>query len=67
MRAKPLDGQLAFGLFDGSRVHEPFDCPDEGAVVDIGGGKSFCTPWDRWTNCREVGRCVFAECGTSDF
>ena len=26
-------------------------------------GKSFCKPWDRWTNCREVGHCVYAKCG----
>jgi len=23
--------------------------------------KSFCQPWGRWTNCREVGRCVYAD------
>lgn len=39
-------------------TREPGACPDEGTVVDIGGGKSYCIPWERWTNCREVGRCV---------
>lgn len=32
-------------------------CPSEGSVVD--GKKSFCIPWDRWTNCRECGYCVY--------
>ena len=38
---------------------KPGECPDEGAVVDIGGGKSFCKAWNTWTNCREVAHCVF--------
>lgn len=37
----------------------PGECPDEGGVADVGGGKSFCEPWDCWTNCREVGHCVY--------
>ena len=37
----------------------PGACPDEAKVVDIGGGKSLCTPWGVWTNCREVGHCTF--------
>ena len=41
----------------------PGECPDEKKVVDIGGGKSFCDPWDRWTNCREVGYCVLDSVG----
>lgn len=53
---RQLEGQMALELFPN---HEPFSCPDEGSVVDIGGGKSFCLPWDRWTNCRECGHCVF--------
>ena len=24
------------------------------------GKKSFCAPWQTWTNCREVGHCVYA-------
>lgn len=41
----------------------PGECPNEGAVADIGGGKSFCIPWDRWTNCREAGHCVYEGLG----
>lgn len=59
MRA--LEGQLAFDLFDKPKPRNPFSCIDSGATVDIGGGKTFCKPWQRWTNCREVGHCVFAE------
>lgn len=40
-------------------MRKPGACPDEGAVVDIGGGKSYCKTWGMWTNCREVGHCVF--------
>ena len=40
---------------------EPFNCPYELKVVDIGGGKSFCESWDCWTNCREVGHCVYLD------
>lgn len=40
------------------RAMTPGRCPNEGAVADIGGGKSYCTPWERWTNCREVGHCT---------
>lgn len=36
----------------------PGSCLNEGAVADIGGGKSYCIPWERWTNCREVGHCT---------
>lgn len=32
------------------------DCKNRGAVLD--GKKCFCTPWNRWTNCLEVGYCV---------
>ena len=47
--------QLRLDPFPG---HEPFACPFEASVADIGGGKSFCEPWGRWTNCREAGYCV---------
>lgn len=33
-------------------------CPHEKSLVDIGGGKSFCTRLNKWTNCREVSHCV---------
>lgn len=41
--------------------HQPGACPNEGATVDIGGGKSYCIPWERWTNCRECGHCVMMD------
>ena len=53
---KLIDGQMMLELFP---KHEPGNCSDEGSVVDIGGGKSYCTPWERWTNCRECGSCVY--------
>ena len=34
------------------------DCPLELKKV---GKKSFCAAWDKWTNCRVVGHCVFKE------
>lgn len=62
---RQIDGQLPlFG--DGQDERQPGECPDEGAVVDIGGGKSYCIPWERWTNCRCVGHCVYAEYGSDD-
>jgi hypothetical protein len=39
-------------------AHTPGDCPEESAVVAIGGGKSYCKAWGCWTNCREMGHCV---------
>lgn len=59
-RARLLDGQLAFELFEQPKPRNPFDCPDAATVVDIGGGKTYCEPWQTWTNCREAGHCVFA-------
>ncbi|MBQ9041465.1 MAG: hypothetical protein IJ111_01455 [Eggerthellaceae bacterium] len=53
---RQLEGQMALALF---AERMPFNCPDEAKVADIGGGKSFCTPWNCWTNCREVGHCVY--------
>ena len=41
----------------------PGECPYEEAVADIGKGKSYCGPWETWTNCREVGYCVAVDCG----
>ena len=38
---------------------KPGECPDEGAMVDIGGGKSFCKLMNAYTNCREVKHCVY--------
>lgn len=38
------------------QVFKPKACPHESSVVD--GKKSYCEPWERWTNCREVGYCV---------
>lgn len=39
----------------------PGECPNEARVADVGGGKSYCGPWGRWTNCREAGACVYEE------
>ena len=33
--------------------------PNGHMIVDIGGGKSLCALMDSWTNCREVGWCVY--------
>lgn len=38
-------------------------CPHESSVVD--GKKSYCELWERWTNCREVGYCVYEYWGGS--
>lgn len=35
----------------------PGKCPHEESVVD--GKKSYCAIWGLWTNCREVGHCVY--------
>ena len=59
MRAKPLDGQLQLDIFEPAPKCEPFNCPHELKVVDIGGGKSLCELMDAYTNCREVNRCVY--------
>lgn len=37
---------------------DPFNCPHELAVVDIGGGKTECAKLKCWTNCREVRHCT---------
>ena len=58
---KPTPNQLTFELFDKPPTYTPGNCPNEAAVVDIGGGKSFCEPWDCWTNCREVKHCVYMD------
>lgn len=50
-----IEGQMELPL---SWEPTPGECAWEGAVADIGGGKSYCIPWGRWTNCREVGHCV---------
>jgi hypothetical protein len=55
-KVRQLEGQTILDLF-AERV--PGKCPDEGGTVEVGGTKSFCIPWDCWTNCREVGRCVY--------
>ncbi len=57
---KPTPNQLTFELFE-RPTYTPGNCPHEAKVVDIGGGKSFCEPWDCWTNCREVGHCVYVD------
>lgn len=49
-------GQMRLDLWP---ARTPGECPDEARAVDVGGGKSFCAPWGCWTNCREVGYCVF--------
>ena len=35
----------------------PKECPDKSGIVD--GKKAFCRKWSRWTNCLEVGHCVY--------
>lgn len=42
--------------FDQKIPPKPGACPYEGSVLD--GKKSYCSLWERWTNCREAGRCV---------
>ena len=42
----------------------PGDCPNELKTVDVGGVKSYCGPWKRYTNCREAGVCVYEEIGS---
>lgn len=56
MKRHELPGQQCFDLFGKC---EPFNCQHESSVVDIGGGKSFCELWQKWTNCREVEHCVY--------
>lgn len=58
MARHELPGQQSFDF-----SCNPFNCPYESAVVDIGGGKTFCDLWQRWTNCREVGHCVYQSIG----
>lgn len=57
-KAKVLSGQIAFDLFDKPR-NRPGNCPHETKTVDVGGGKSYCDLMQVWTNCREVGHCVY--------
>ena len=38
---------------------DPFNCPHELAVVDIGKGKTECALMQCWTNCREVQHCTY--------
>lgn len=53
--------QPTLELFEDEPV--PGSCPDEASVAPIGGGKSYCRQWQRWTNCREVGHCVWDAVG----
>lgn len=39
----------------------PGNCPHEQSTVDIGGGKSLCELLGAWTNCREMGHCVYEQ------
>lgn len=48
--------QMRLELFE---RHAPGHCENETRLADVDGGKSFCALWDRWTNCRCVGYCVF--------
>lgn len=41
----------------------PGECPREERVADVGGGKSYCGAWGRWTNCREAGACTWERAG----
>ena len=55
-----MDGAVAqltlFELDEGAR--DPFACPHELAVADIGDGKTECALMGCWTNCRCVGHCT---------
>lgn len=53
--------QLCLDLFGETPV--PGGCSYETAVAPIGKGKSYCVAWGRWTNCREVGHCVWDAMG----
>ena len=58
---RPLRGAGMMGVqlsLFGVERPEPFKCPHETSVADIGDGKSLCEVWGMWTNCREVGHCT---------
>ena len=59
MTTRILEGQMVIALFGNDAKRDPTTCPDCGAVADVGGGKSYCMPWERWTNCLEVMHCVY--------
>ena len=45
----------------------PGNCPHE-TMTAFNDRKSNCSIWNRWTNCREVGYCVFEKFATvADF
>lgn len=35
----------------------PQECPEKQGNID--NKKTFCIPWDKWTNCLEVGHCTY--------
>lgn len=43
------------------RFFKPGECQHERKVIDD--KKCFCKIWDKWTNCREAGRCVYLVIG----
>ena len=51
------DGQRGW-CTNAQNAYVPGKCLCETRKV---GKKSFCAPWDRWTNCREVNHCVYAQ------
>ena len=57
-KPKVLENQISFDMF-GNPSHIHGACPEELRTVDVGGGKSFCRLMDCWTNCLEVGHCVY--------
>lgn len=40
------------------------NCENRGHVLD--GKKCYCIPWERWTNCLEMGHCTKDSLGGSD-
>lgn len=64
MKTRTLPTQQQLDIFEDADklAYNPHDCPNCGAVLDTAkGGKSFCIPWDCWTNCREAGHCIYVE------
>ena len=42
----------------------PFECPDRRANIDD--KKTFCIPWNKWTNCLERGHCTYETADEAD-
>lgn len=42
----------------------PQECPNRRANIDD--KKTFCTKWNKWTNCLEVGHCTYQTIGETN-